>query len=44
MVRTQLEASPAAEVNRPPVGTHGSTDLPSHEEWCGRRADGTGDD
>jgi len=26
--RTDLESSPAADVNRPPVGTHESGDLP----------------
>ncbi|ELZ13100.1 phosphomethylpyrimidine synthase ThiC [Haloterrigena salina JCM 13891] len=39
---TDLEASPAAEVNRPPVGTHESGELPTVDD--GERVEQPGDD
>ncbi|ELY43690.1 phosphomethylpyrimidine synthase ThiC [Natronorubrum sulfidifaciens] len=39
-----LESSPAAEVNRPPVGTHESAMLPSDETWTDRSVEEAGDD
>ncbi|WP_049922843.1 phosphomethylpyrimidine synthase ThiC [Halopiger djelfimassiliensis] len=41
---TDLEASPAAEVNLPPVGTHDSGDLPPVEECGEYPAESAGDD
>ncbi|MHC3438448.1 phosphomethylpyrimidine synthase ThiC [Natrialbaceae archaeon A-gly3] len=41
---TDLEDSPAAEVNLPPVGTHDRTDLPPIEECSEQSAESPGDD
>jgi len=42
--RTALEESSAAEVNRPPVGTHDEADIPAVDEDTGADTEGCADD
>jgi phosphomethylpyrimidine synthase len=42
--RTDLDASPAAEVNRPPVGTHDEADIPGPDADTASDTEGRADD